>query len=69
MVLSYSGYEENTGARPRVMTVSDIMEAARKVFKSVRLVPAGRMAHSKLNKAELNKAIVYNAESLIICTP
>jgi len=69
LVLSYSPFEKNTGARPRLMSIKDIEELARKSFESVEVVSAGRIAHSKLNRSDMNKTISYDAESFFICKP
>jgi adenine-specific DNA methylase len=69
LVLSYSPFEKNTGARPRLMAVKDIGELALKSFKSVEFISAGRIAHSKLNRSDMNKAVSFGAETFIICKP
>jgi adenine-specific DNA methylase len=69
LVVSYSPFEKNTGARPRLMAIKDIAELARKSFRSVEVVSAGRIAHSKLNRSDMNKAVSYSAETFLICKP
>lgn len=69
LVLSYSPFEKSTGARPRLMSITDITELARASFKSVEVISAGRIAHSKLNRSDMNKAISYCAETFIVCKP
>lgn len=69
LIVSYSPFERDTGARPRLMAIEDIVELARKLFGSVEVVSAGRIAHSKLNRSDMNKAVSYGAETFIICRP
>lgn len=69
LVLSYSPFEKNTGARPRLMAITDIAELAHKSFRSVEVISAGRIAHSKLNRSDMNKAVSFDAETFIICKP
>jgi adenine-specific DNA methylase len=69
LVLSYSPYSKETGARPRSMQLKEVTELAKKSFKVVEVVPAGRIAHSKLNRSDMNKTISYGAEYFIMCMP
>jgi 16S rRNA G966 N2-methylase RsmD len=71
LVLSYSPYASGTPSRlqPRLMTVPTLVELAHEYFREVRLESAGRIAHSKLNKDELNGAIEHGAEILISAIP
>ena len=69
LVVSYSPFEKNTGARPRLMAIKDIVELAYKLFRFVEVVSAGRIAHSKLNRSDMNKAVSYGAETFLICKP
>ncbi len=69
LVLSYSPFKKDTGARPRLMAIKDIAELARRSFGQVKVETAGRIAHSKLNRSDMNKAISYDAETFLICKP
>jgi len=69
LVLSYSPYNRGNGSRPRVLMLEDIQTLAQRVFSRVTIVPAGRMAHSKLNAVGRNAPITYDAEVLIVCQP
>lgn len=69
LVVSYSPFENDTGARPRLMTIKDISELARKSFRRVEVTTAGRVAHNKLNRSDMNKAVSHAAETFIICIP
>ena len=69
LVLSYSPYKKEGGARPRLLTIKEIEELAQKFFKRVEVIPAGRIAHNKLNNSEKNVGMSYDAEILLICEP
>ncbi len=69
LVLSYSPFEKDRGARPRLMAVEEIAELACSSFSSIEIVSAGRIAHSKLNRSDVNKATSHDAEKLLICRP
>lgn len=69
LVLSYSPYEKDSGARPRLMTIDEISEIAKKYFRQVAVLRAGNIAHNKLNHAEKNVRMSYDAEVLVLCKP
>ena len=65
LLLSYSPSIKS--GRPRLMTVDAVANLAGKHYRHVKVVPAGPLSHSKLNKAELNADISYQAEVFIVC--
>jgi adenine-specific DNA methylase len=69
LVLSYSPYERSSGARPRLMTIEEIVDLARQYFKQVEVLKAGRIAHSKLTNSDKIVDTSYDAEVLITCEP
>lgn len=69
LVLSYSPYEKETGARPRLLTEDEIVELAKRFFKQVEVTRVGGVVHNKLNSSEKNVGVSYNAEILVTCTP
>lgn len=69
LVVSYSPYEEGSGARPRLLTVSQLSSLAKKYFRSIEIVPVGGMSHNKFNLTERNFAIEHEAEVLVTCVP
>jgi len=69
LVLSYSPYEKDTGARPRLLTVEQITALAAESFSSVDLISAGRVSHSKFNADRVNVDIRHDAEVLVLCRP
>lgn len=68
LVVSYSPYQAEERARPRLMTVEAIVELARKHFTTVDVRSVGRYAHNKFNQQELNTRVFYDSEVLIVCT-
>ncbi|MDO8750208.1 MAG: DNA adenine methylase [Dehalococcoidia bacterium] len=69
LVLSYSPFDAKAGARPRLMTIDAIQALASQEFHHVQVVPAGPLAHNKLNSSEHNVGTSQDAEILIICRP
>jgi adenine-specific DNA-methyltransferase len=69
LLLSYSPYRTDCEARPRLMTIAMLDELARKYFRYVDLISAGRIAHNKLNTTTLNFASSYEAEIFLLCRP
>ena len=69
LVLSYSPYDCEAGARPRLMTIEQILSLAQEHFDYVTVRPAASIAHSKFNNATKNKAMSYEAEVLMVCIP
>jgi adenine-specific DNA methylase len=67
MLLSYSPYDPSTKGRPRVMSVDDIRRIASTYYRRVSVEAAGPIAHSKLNRAELNVTRPREAELFVIC--
>lgn len=69
LVLSYSPFNANTSARPRLMHIDRITQIARQYFRKVETADVGAFAHSKLNLQERNTPINWDAELLILCRP
>lgn len=67
IVLSYSPYDEKSGATPRLMSIDEILEIAKKYYTDVKVVSPGQFMHSRFNKQDNNYEINYEAERLIIC--
>lgn len=67
LLLSYSPYIRK--GRPRLMTVDAVANLATDYFGHVRVIPAGPMSHSKLNKTEHNAEMSYQAEVFIVGQP
>lgn len=65
LLLSYSPFIKD--GHPRLMTVEAVAKLAGEYYREVEVVPAGRIAHSKLNKTELHLDASYSAEVLIMC--
>ncbi|WP_051238837.1 DNA adenine methylase [Clostridium butyricum] len=67
LILSYSPFDDSKENTPRILSISQIEEIAKKYFNSVEVVSVGQFSHSKLNKNDKNFEINYNAELLIVC--
>jgi adenine-specific DNA methylase len=67
VVLSYSPFDANSGATPRLLSIEDIIDIAKKYYKDVSVVSPGQFMHSRFNKQDNNYEINYDAERLIIC--
>lgn len=67
LVLSYSPFDENKKEAPRLKSIEELENMARKYFKTVETVSIGEFYHSKLNRSDKNVDISYEAEILIIC--
>ena len=69
LVLSYSPFASEKNAHPRMMTIEQVTEVAKKYFSEVEVRSPGQFFHSRLNKTSLNKEISYDAEKLFLCRP
>ncbi len=67
LVLSYSGYDPNMEARPRVMALDTVIGLAKQHFKDVRVEQLASLEHMKLNTTSLNKAAKGTTEVLLLC--
>jgi adenine-specific DNA methylase len=66
LVLSYSPYKENSGARRRVLTIEKIEGLAQKYFKKVEILQAGNISHNKIGNSKIMDSS-YDAEIFLIC--
>lgn len=67
LVLSYSPFDNNKKAAPRLELINHLEKMAKKYFKSVKVISIADFSHSKLNKANKNFEVVDSAELLIVC--
>lgn len=67
IVLSYSPFDANSGATPRLLSIEDIISIAREYYKDVSVVSPGQFMHSRFNRQDNNYEINYEAERLVIC--
>ena len=67
LVLSYSPYASDGNAHPRVMTVGQIEASAKKHFRYVEAISAGRISHMKLNASRLHIDASAEAELIFLC--
>jgi len=69
LIVSYSPFDAASRARPRLMSIDQLVNLARSYYSDVSVESAGRVAHSKLNRKNLNVTTTDNAELFIICRP
>jgi adenine-specific DNA methylase len=67
LIVSYSPYLADEGARPRLMTVENIVKLAREQFSNVS-VSTLEHAHNKFNQQIVNTRVFPDSEVLVICT-
>ena len=68
LLLSYSPYDATKKTHPRVVTMKQLMSWAKRYFKNVEVVSAGRFSHNKLNSSGHLLESSNEAEVLLICT-
>ena len=69
LILSYSPYRTDTGNRPRLLTMDELLSIAERHFNDIEPVPIDGVAHNKLNLLDRNVEVDYAAEVLITCQP
>ena len=67
VVLSYSPFDKASGATPRLLSIEEILQIARKYYEKVEVISPGQFMHSRFNRLDNNYEINYEAERLIIC--
>ena len=67
LVLSYSPYDKENGATPRLQTIEQLICIAQSYYNKVKVVSPGAFTHSRFNSTENNYEINHEAERLIIC--
>lgn len=68
LVLSYSPFDKTKKVTPRLQTIQQLENIAKKYYTNVSHISAGDFSHSKLNQSDNNFEVPYDpAELLIIC--
>ena len=67
LVLSYSPFDRDSNARPRLMSIDGILDLAEQFYSKVEVRTIDGVAHSKLNHARLNYEIPPDAEVMFLC--
>lgn len=67
LVLSYSSFDEDVGARPRLLSIKDISDLAAQFFSQVAISNVKSFEYSKLNHRSINKAEAGTTEVIISC--
>ena len=68
LVLSYSPFDRDSNARPRLMSIEGIVELAEQFYSKVEVRTIDGVSHSKLNHTRLNYEIPPDAEVMFLCT-
>ena len=69
LILSYSPYQRTAGNRPRLLTMDELLDSARRHFRYVDVIPVSGVSHSKFNIKRRNVRVDSHAEVLISCHP
>ncbi len=67
LVLSYSPFDRDSNARPRLMSITGIAELAEQFYREVEVRTIDGVSHSKLNHTRLNYEIPPDAEVMFLC--
>ena len=67
LVLSYSPFNNNQPATPRMQMIDELVEKAKSFYSHVELFSPGYFAHSKLNTTSKNFDTDTEAELLLVC--
>lgn len=67
LILSYSPYDKDAKAHPRVMGLDQLLLLADKYFNSVKTHSPGVFIHSKLNHSEKHLNASNNSEIILVC--
>lgn len=67
LVLSYSPFDAAKAATPRLRSIDQLVEMAKKHYEHVEIHSPGLFTHSKLNSTDKNFESNHEAELLIIC--
>ena len=67
LVLSYSPFDRASNARPRLMSITGIVELAEQFYREVEVRTIDGVSHSKLNHTRLNHEIPPHAEVMFLC--
>jgi adenine-specific DNA methylase len=67
LVLSYSPFDGNQPATPRMQAIGGLIDKAKQYYSDVELRSPGYFAHSKLNTTSKNFAMDTEAELLLVC--
>ncbi|APW41388.1 hypothetical protein RS694_01700 [Rhodoferax saidenbachensis] len=67
LVLSYSPFDEEKGHRPRLLTLKEMVQTAKRHYRRVTVMEISAHSHRKLNAKSLNTSVRGDAERLILC--
>lgn len=67
LILSYSPFDPGQAVTPRLQTIDQLVQMAKRFYSDVSIMSPGEFTHSKLNATEKNFDSNHEAEVLIIC--
>lgn len=67
LLLSYSPFDEDAGAHPRVMRLEQLVALAKNYFSVVKTLSPGIFSHNKLNHSEKHLKASNFGEILLVC--
>ncbi len=67
LMLSYSPYEQDAKAHPRVMKLEQLITLAKSYFDVVKACSPGAFSHSKLNHSEKHLEASNFGETILVC--
>lgn len=67
LILSYSPYDASNGSHPRVITMQQLIDLAKKYYRNVEVLSPGTFVHSKLNNSAKHLKASEFGEVLIVC--
>lgn len=67
LVLSYSPFDASQAVTPRLQTIDQLLEMAKRYYQHVEIRSPGTFTHSKLNSTDKNFESNHEAELLIVC--
>ena len=67
LILSYSPFDASKAVTPRLRTIDQLIDMAKRYYSNVQIKSPGAFTHSKLNSSDRNLETNHEAELLIIC--
>jgi len=67
LLLSYSGYDDPHGERPRLLLLHELQSIARQFFRRVEIITPSFEGYRRLNMANTNNTVKRDTERLILC--
>lgn len=69
LILSYSPFDAEDDAHPRMMGIADLKSLAERYYSQVEIRTVSGVSHSKLNAERLHKKAAKDSEMIFLCRP